>query len=124
MLDAAITDTIVRRPRTDCSPRHVPDEIHHVPDIPYTLSAKKMEIPIRRILQGFAPDRVAGRDTMRNPDAVDWFIAFRAVVAEKVGVARASSRVGGREALRRRMIPASQHAQHTAGSLEARRAGT
>jgi acetoacetyl-CoA synthetase len=90
-LDATITDTIVRSLRTDCSPRHVPDEIHQVPDVPYTLSAKKMEIPIRRILQGFAPDRVAGRDTMRNPDALDWFIAFRAAVAEKVGAAPKSS---------------------------------
>jgi acetoacetyl-CoA synthetase len=88
-LDPAITDRIARRLRTDCSPRHVPDEIHQVPDIPYTLSAKKMEIPVRRILQGFPPDRVAGRDTMRNPDAIDWFVAFGAIVAEKVGAARA-----------------------------------
>jgi acetoacetyl-CoA synthetase len=40
-LDAAITDSIVRRLRIDCSLRHVPDEIHQVPDIPYTLSARR-----------------------------------------------------------------------------------
>jgi acetoacetyl-CoA synthetase len=82
--DEPLRATIVRRLRTDCSPRHVPDEIHVVPDIPYTLSAKKMEIPVRRILQGVAPERVAARDAMRNPDAIDYFVTFRAANAAKV----------------------------------------
>ena len=84
-LDDTTKATLVKRLRTDCSPRHVPDEIHSVPDIPYTLSAKKMEVPVRRILQGVAPDKVAARDAMRNPAAIDWFIAFRESIAERVG---------------------------------------
>jgi acetoacetyl-CoA synthetase len=84
-LDESLRNTIVRRLRTDCSPRHVPDEIHAVPDVPYTLTAKKMEVPVRRILQGIDPDKVAARDAMRNPDAVDWFVSFRASNAQRIG---------------------------------------
>jgi acetoacetyl-CoA synthetase len=74
--DDAMRATIVTRLRSECSPRHVPDEIHAVPDIPYTLSAKKMELPVRRILAGAAPETVAARDAMRNPEALDWFVSF------------------------------------------------
>jgi acetoacetyl-CoA synthetase len=76
---------IVERLRTDCSPRHVPDEIHVVPDIPYTLSAKKMEVPVRRILRGADAASVAAPDAMRNPAAIAWFVAFRDTIAERVG---------------------------------------
>ncbi|RJF94782.1 acetoacetate--CoA ligase [Oleomonas cavernae] len=62
--------------RADCSPRHVPDEIHQVPDVPYTLTGKKMEIPVRKILMGWAPDKAASRDAMTNPPALDWYIAL------------------------------------------------
>jgi acetoacetyl-CoA synthetase len=75
-LDAALRHKLVERLRLECSPRHVPDEIHQVPDVPYTLSAKKMEVPVRRILGGAAPERVAMRDAMRNPEAIDWFVEF------------------------------------------------
>jgi acetoacetyl-CoA synthetase len=84
-LDEKTKSTIVRLLRTDCSPRHVPDEIHQVPDVPYTLTAKKMEVPVRRILQGVAPEKVAARDSMRNPDAIDWFVLFRSANAERIG---------------------------------------
>jgi acetoacetyl-CoA synthetase len=84
-LDEEMKKLIVQRLRTECSPRHVPDEIHAVPDIPYTLSAKKMEVPVRRIMQGMAPEKVAAPDSMRNPAAIDWFVAFRAANAHKVG---------------------------------------
>ena len=73
---SALRAQIVERLRADCSPRHVPDEIHVVPEIPYTLTGKKMEIPIRRILAGVAPEKVASRDAMMNPPALDWFVAF------------------------------------------------
>ncbi len=75
-LDAALRRTLVTRLRAECSPRHVPDEIHQTPDIPYTLTAKKMEVPVRRILGGAEPARVAMRDAMRNPEAIDWFVEF------------------------------------------------
>ncbi len=75
-LDDALRARIVAKLRTDCSPRHVPDEIHAVETIPYTLTGKKMEIPVRRILAGVAPDKAASREAMMHPAALDWFIAF------------------------------------------------
>jgi acetoacetyl-CoA synthetase len=67
---------IVRRLRADCSPRHVPDKIYAVPAIPYTLTGKKLEVPVRKILCGTAPDRAASRDAMSNPDSIEFFADF------------------------------------------------
>ncbi len=75
-LDEALRSRIVAKLRVDCSPRHVPDEMHAVDAIPYTLTGKKMEVPIRRILAGAQPERVASRDAMMDPNALDWYIAF------------------------------------------------
>jgi acetoacetyl-CoA synthetase len=83
-LDDDMKKSINTRLRVDCSPRHVPDEIHAVPDIPYTLTAKKIEIPIRRILRGEPPDNVVARDAMANAAALDWFVAFSETVKERV----------------------------------------
>jgi acetoacetyl-CoA synthetase len=60
--------------RTVCSPRHVPDEIHVVKAIPYTLSGKKMEIPVRSILEGRPADQTASKDAMADARALDDFI--------------------------------------------------
>ncbi len=62
--------------RTDLSARHVPDEIHVIPAVPRTLSGKKMEVPVKRILLGKAIEGSANRASMANPDALDWFLAF------------------------------------------------
>ncbi|HEX7854398.1 MAG TPA: acetoacetate--CoA ligase [Sphingobium sp.] len=68
--------------RTVCSPRHVPDEIHAVKAIPYTLSGKKMEIPVRAILEGKPAHLAASPDSMADPRALDVFIEHaRATVA-------------------------------------------
>jgi acetoacetyl-CoA synthetase len=67
---------IVRRLRTERSPRHVPDEIIEVPDIPVTLTGKKMEVPVRKMLLGEAMGKVASRDATRNPAALEWFATF------------------------------------------------
>jgi len=83
-LDEATRKAIVARLRSECSPRHVPDEIHRVPDIPYTLSAKKMELPVRRILRGAPVGSVAARDAMRNPDSIDWFVSFAESLAGRL----------------------------------------
>jgi len=77
-LDAALIDTINAKLRSDCSPRHVPDQIYAVPKIPYTLTGKKMEVPVRKLLMGWPADKVASRDAMMNPDSLDWFIDFAA----------------------------------------------
>ena len=75
-LSDALIKEIVTALRTEASPRHVPDEILAVPQIPYTLTGKKMEIPIRKIVSGLPPESAASRDTMANPGALDWFITF------------------------------------------------
>jgi acetoacetyl-CoA synthetase len=58
--------------------------MYAVPDIPYTLSGKKMEVPVRRILMGTPPEAAANRDAMRNPAALDWYSGF----AQRVGIYR------------------------------------
>ncbi len=72
-LDDALTAEIRRRIREDCSPRHVPDEVLAAPEIPRTLSGKILEVPVKRLLTGAAPDEVASRDSLANPQALDWF---------------------------------------------------
>jgi acetoacetyl-CoA synthetase len=79
-LDAALVDAIKTRIRKDCSPRHVPDEITAVPGVPRTLSGKLLEVPVKRILLGADPETVASRDSLANPEALDWFVSQRAVV--------------------------------------------
>ncbi len=77
-LDDELRARIARRVREDCSPRHVPNEVHGVAEIPRTLSGKALEIPVKRILQGVDPAQAASRDSLRSPAALDWFAAFAA----------------------------------------------
>ena len=60
--------------RKDYSPRHVPDEIIEVPDIPYTVSGKKTETPVKKILMGKNPDDVVNAGSLRNPASLKFFI--------------------------------------------------
>jgi acetoacetyl-CoA synthetase len=62
--------------RADYSPRHVPDEIYQIDDVPYTLTGKKMEVPVRKILLGFPLEKSANKDAMSNPHSLDYFINF------------------------------------------------
>ncbi len=62
--------------RQSCSPRHVPDEVVVAPAIPYTISGKKMEAPVKKILLGKAPDVVASLDSMKNPESLAFFIRW------------------------------------------------
>lgn len=64
------------RLRRDCSPRHVPDHTYQVVDIPYTLTGKKMEVPVRKILLGWPVDKAASRDAMANPESIDYYVEF------------------------------------------------
>jgi acetoacetyl-CoA synthetase len=75
-VDDALRKRIIAHLRERCSPRHVPDEILGVPSIPYTLSAKKMEIPVRRILAGHDPLHVVDRESLADPSSLEWFVAF------------------------------------------------
>ncbi|MFT9846352.1 hypothetical protein [Aneurinibacillus sp. REN35] len=65
------------------SPRHVPDQIYQIPMVPYTLTGKKMEVPVRRILMGVPESKAANRDAMANPHSLDFFIEFTKKVSEK-----------------------------------------
>jgi acetoacetyl-CoA synthetase len=77
-LDADLIGRIARRIREDCSPRHVPNDVFEVPEIPRTLSGKALEVPIKRLLGGAQPAAVASRDALANPKAFDWFADFAA----------------------------------------------
>ncbi|MEX2366686.1 MAG: acetoacetate--CoA ligase [Pseudohongiellaceae bacterium] len=76
-LDEALIAKISQKLRSDYSPRHVPDRIYEIDDIPYTLTGKKMEVPVRKILMGKDEEKAANRDAMSNPSSLDYFIAFR-----------------------------------------------
>lgn len=62
--------------RHDCSPRHVPDEIIAVPEIPYTISGKKMETPVKEIFKGVPLEKIVNKGAMRNPNSIDFFVHF------------------------------------------------
>jgi acetoacetyl-CoA synthetase len=75
-LTTELQGRLAARLRHDCSPRHVPDRIYAVPEIPYTLTGKKMEVPVRKILMGWPAERAASRDAMTNPASIDYFVEF------------------------------------------------
>ena len=75
-LDEPLRERIARALRSELSPRHVPDAILSVPGIPRTLTGKKLEAPVKRILRGEAADRVASRDSLYDPTALDAFVAL------------------------------------------------
>ena len=60
--------------RSSLSPRHVPDRIVAVPAVPRTLSGKKLEVPIKRILTGTPADEAASRGSLANPESLDAFV--------------------------------------------------
>jgi acetoacetyl-CoA synthetase len=72
----ALTEDVIEhiraRIRRDYSPRHVPDTILQVRAIPYTLTGKKMEVPVRRILMGVPPEKAANRAATANVEALDF----------------------------------------------------
>ena len=75
-LDAAMKARINGAIRTALSPRFVPDAIVQAPEIPRTLSGKKQELPIKKLLLGQPIEKVVNRDAMANPACLDWYVAF------------------------------------------------
>jgi len=69
---------IARTLRTELSPRHVPDALHAVPVIPVNRTGKKLEVPVKRLLQGRALAEVAQAGALADPHALDWFAEFAA----------------------------------------------
>ncbi len=80
-LDEELEKQIRRRMREHCSPRHVPDRIVAVAGVPRTLSGKKLEVPVKKILMGGDPERAASRDSLANPEALDFFVELAATAA-------------------------------------------
>jgi acetoacetyl-CoA synthetase len=75
-LDDDLVKRIKKRIREDCSPRHVPNDIHQIAEVPRTLSGKVLEVPVKRILMGTPPEQAASRDSLANPAALDVFTAL------------------------------------------------
>ena len=77
-LDAALRAKIKAALLDGLSPRHVPDAVEAVPAVPRTMTQKKLELPVKRILLGARPEDVASRDALAQPDALDAFVAYAA----------------------------------------------
>jgi acetoacetyl-CoA synthetase len=73
-LDDDLVGRIKKRIREDCSPRHVPNEIHQIDEVPRTLSGKPLEVPVKRILMGHPAEKAASRESLANPGALDYFV--------------------------------------------------
>jgi acetoacetyl-CoA synthetase len=72
-LNDALTAEIKRGIREHCSPRHVPNDIFQIKEVPRTLSGKVLEVPVKRILMGEPAEKAASRDSLANPDSLDYF---------------------------------------------------
>jgi acetoacetyl-CoA synthetase len=73
-LDDELAAEIKRRIREDCSPRHVPNEVRQIEEVPRTLSGKVLEVPVKRILMGTPPEQAASVDSLANPRSLDYFV--------------------------------------------------
>jgi acetoacetyl-CoA synthetase len=73
-LDEELEAKLKRQIRERCSPRHVPNAIHQIDAVPRTLSGKVLEVPVKRILSGTPPEETASRDSLANPEALDYFV--------------------------------------------------
>jgi acetoacetyl-CoA synthetase len=77
-LDEELPREIARRVRERCSPRHVPDEVFQIAEVPRTLSGKALEVPVKRILMGTPVEQAVSRDSLANPAALDYFTEMAA----------------------------------------------
>ena len=77
-LDEALRQRIRQALRTGLSVRHVPDDIVQVASIPRTITGKKLELPVKKLMLGHAPDKVVRRDALAQPESLDWFVGFAA----------------------------------------------
>jgi acetoacetyl-CoA synthetase len=86
-LDEPLVAEIKRRIREDCSPRHVPNEVRQIAEVPRTLSGKVLEVPVKRILMGAPPEQAASVDSLANPASLEYFVQL----ARELGVQPAGS---------------------------------
>ena len=76
MLNDELIKKINLQLKSQYSPRHVPDDVFEVTEIPYTISGKKMETPLKRILMGAPVNKAANTGTMKNPLALEQYVKF------------------------------------------------
>jgi acetoacetyl-CoA synthetase len=76
VLDEPLVQRLRGAIRQGLSARHVPNDIYQVAAVPRTLSGKKMELPVKKLMMGAPPEKVLNRDAMANAEAIDWFIEF------------------------------------------------
>jgi acetoacetyl-CoA synthetase len=82
-LDATLVAEIKRRIRDDCSPRHIPNDVFEIREVPRTLSGKALEVPVKRILMGTPPEQAVSRDSLANPPALDYFVELAARLSQE-----------------------------------------
>jgi acetoacetyl-CoA synthetase len=73
-LDDALKNKIKQKIRDSLSPRHVPDEIHGILEVPQTLNGKKLEVPVKKILMGIPVEKAVNLDSMHNPESINHFV--------------------------------------------------
>lgn len=84
-LDDALAQRLRDAIRTQLSSRHVPDAVLAIPEVPRTISGKKLEVPVKKILLGQPADTACNRSAMANPGSIDWFVAYAAERAARGG---------------------------------------
>ncbi len=89
-LDDGIEREIRTRIREDCSPRHVPNEIRQIQQVPRTLSGKALEVPVKRILMGVPPEQAASVDSLADPASLDYFVRLAAEIGARTTETAAS----------------------------------
>jgi acetoacetyl-CoA synthetase len=83
VLDEAMKAKLNNAIKTALSPRFVPNDIFAVTEIPRTLSGKKQELPIKKLLLGQPVDKVVNKDAMANPACLDWYVEFARAYAAR-----------------------------------------
>ena len=72
-LENTLSSAIIRRLRSQLSPRHTPDKIYEIDSVPKTLNNKKLEVPVKKVLLGMPPSEAINKDAMSNPESLDFF---------------------------------------------------
>ncbi|MCF8237122.1 MAG: acetoacetate--CoA ligase [Saprospiraceae bacterium] len=85
-LSQELKDRINKALKDSYSPRHVPDEIISCPDIPFTISGKKLEAPVKKLMMGIPLSKSASLDALRNPESLDFFVHFAQTYRQKEGL--------------------------------------
>ncbi|MEX2598597.1 MAG: acetoacetate--CoA ligase, partial [Dehalococcoidia bacterium] len=75
-LDDTLRSRISSHIRANLSPRHVPDAVHAISEVPRTLNGKKVEVPVKKLLLGVPMEQAASRDALANPEALEFFVAL------------------------------------------------